>query len=440
MSFFVPKSNIYMYMGHGGDVIDKYGDPEIKVVPENCIYITRAVCGLSTTLPFEIFEAFANPDYEHIWRKPLEHIDTLRKIMDHPALHIHLPGCEYVDNTFYPLSDDSSSPYYDKLNPLLQLSGLVSLQDAQSIPKEDVKSIFDGQHYFIGKKQLEYSEAAYKIKQEDLLRYFAYSTYPKLIVSDEMFGHPPDIIPLRTLPEFPGYTSYPLFYDKVVRKRIKASQLMERYPGIHFNLLCRSISAFGKAATQLLRRRYSASFHNTPIGTIRESLKYKGSNINTAEFAENLQNSLKKEPINLLKDLEEFANKQFYPKTRNTLTKIIRNKTFRNRGPESKSIILNTLLQSIQQGDTEFVKEKVLTLPQDWIQSGFGAELVLEAYLEKNRSLLKFLCKLGAPSYLAFREFTNFKNTRPSRKNLMKARVLLASSCQKGATRKNGKN
>ena len=439
LSFFVPKSNIYMYLGHGADVVDAYGNPDIKIVPENCIYITQAVCGLETTLPFEIFEAFANPAYENIWREPHKHMDKLSKIMDHPALHIHLPGCEYVDNTFYPLSDDVSNPYREKTKPWLQLSGLVSLQDAQSIPKEEVEKIFEGQKYNLGTMKNQYDSGSLKIKKEELMSYFKYSTYPKLVVSDEPFGHPEDTVPLRTIKEFPEYTQYALFRDKVMRKKITASELMKRYPGIHFNLLCRFIPSHLNRTPQLMRRRYSAAFQNSAVGTLIKSMRHKGRNENVATLAYNFQESLESQPMNVLRNLKAIASNS-YTDTANVLNKIIRRKTMKNRGLGSKATIGDLLIDSIQKGETEFVKEQVMNLPRDWIQSRFGAELVRYAFLEHNRSLLKFLCKLGAPSDLAFREFTNFKNTRPSRKNLMKARVLLASSCSNGVTRKNGKN
>lgn len=434
LPFFVPKSQIYMYLGHGGDVTDERGNPVIKTVPEGCIYITRAVCGLATHLPFEIFEAFTNPAHEDVWRHPWKHMDTLKRIMNDPALHIHLPGCEYVDNTFYPLSDNASAPQYNRTNPLIQVSGLVALEDAQKIPRDDVRSIYDGNHYSLGFGGRNLSSAAsLKIKQEDLMRYFAYSTYPKLIVSDEIFGHAEDTIPLRTIPGFPGYTPYATFHDKLVRKSIKASDLMRIYPGIHFNLLCRFIPPYLDRTAQVLRRKYSMNFQNSAVGTIKESIREGAINTNIATLASSAQESLQTQPMSVLQELRAKASDQ-YPMTANVLKRIMRKKTMknrtRNRNRNRKDFIFNDLFDTIKRNDIESFKQKIQSVPTEWIRTDFGAYLVRESFLAQRKPFMRLLCSLGASSDIAYREFQAMKGTK-TRKNLSKWRILLASTCSK---------
>ena len=280
----LPDSQIYFYNGHGGNVC-KLGIPIVKTVPDNCIYITQTVCGIVNTLDPEVMRAFIDPKNNAIWKDPIAHLEEIKELFDGiPSLHIHLPGCTYLETSFYPFS----MPNLKKLpeNPpepkdrktkshYLQYSGLWSLESVKSIPLgKDERPWMLGEYV---EMPLEYLDGA--IFQE----LFQHSIYPPVKLRDPA--------PFRAyVPESAKLDGYYLnqneerrvdLYDIVYQSHQISgtkyvSDLMEQFPGIHYNFLCRSMDKRCKEEGKrlvTLRRRHSAVLQNSVYNNIRKLIK-----------------------------------------------------------------------------------------------------------------------------------------------------------------------
>lgn len=118
---------IYLYSGHGTDLCEDDNTPVIKVVPDNCIYITLTTCGkvLSAKMKY-ILEQFhtKNKNITAILQKPYipGNKQKIAKFFrqDEEDVHIHYPGMTYIENMFYPLAS-----YETEFTRYIQNSGLL---------------------------------------------------------------------------------------------------------------------------------------------------------------------------------------------------------------------------------------------------------------------------------------------------------------------------
>jgi hypothetical protein len=211
--------------GHGGELCNDDRSLQILDIPENCMLITFADCGL-TYGAINIYNAILNNKKNlHYFEDPIKHKDDLERILNR-KIHIHHPNTEnetsrtYV-NTHYRLIGD----HIDKEdNCLIQLSGLVPLE------KKHVEKIYVTQ-----------SQKFKCTKGHSWDMFYSASIYPTKNQVAPIFGRKL----ANTLP-------------KLVEKIPVVTQkfLFEKRPGIYFNPLCRVNSCDVK---HVMNRQYKSS-------------------------------------------------------------------------------------------------------------------------------------------------------------------------------------
>lgn len=140
---------VYFYSGHGTDICNEDGTPVIKVVPDNCIYITLTTCGkLLSALQIQILEKFHTKDTSmtEILRTPYIP-GHKKKIADffgqkEEDVHIHYPGMTYIENLFYPLN-----VHTHKYATFMQSSGLLEKSQFENEDLILLLSVFADKDY-----------------------------------------------------------------------------------------------------------------------------------------------------------------------------------------------------------------------------------------------------------------------------------------------------
>ncbi len=265
-------SEAYFYLGHGSDFCDREKKPVIKTVPPGSVYISATVCGIVNRLKSEklLTEAFMNKNNEALLRNPTP--EGLQKVfkdlMDVSTLHIHKPGDTYVENEYYPIShhklgyknkwitrtnwyDNAKAQYY-YLNP----SGIYRLSDVLKLKPENIpKNKIISKTTFLNASGKEIT--SFKISKEDVLSSLEYAIYPKLTTPDKK--------------KFSFFTDKDMDYITNKYKK-KASYLLESYPGVHYNFLCRVVKPECQRSA-LVRRMESAEKFETLPATFEKTLK-----------------------------------------------------------------------------------------------------------------------------------------------------------------------
>lgn len=271
----LPDSQIYFYHGHGGTICDEYGFPIEKIVPENCIYITETVCGIINAFGSDLIRAFLDKKNAPIWKDPVGHFDELKKILrldgknSVQGLHIHLPGCTYIDTTYQPIGYHDLKDRYEIDKHKIVFSGIMTLEAAHTVPDDSV---------YIEGALLDYTEL---VDYDTIVNSYAYSCYPEIYevkeyvvpneIKDTLLFYPEIVDGKKKIP-ISDVTSQ----GAEISKNVPVSKLMEKFPGIHFNMLCRSFGAEDvnclkrskKAVTR--RRRHSAVVQNTVYDSFKK--------------------------------------------------------------------------------------------------------------------------------------------------------------------------
>jgi hypothetical protein len=243
----IPKDvKIYLYGGHGGDVCDpKTHAPILKRVPKGCIYITISECGVVSLTSEERERNFRSkdPEIRKILQFPYlsEHKILLKELLEVESMkniHIKYPGDEYVDSTLYPLA------YWDneKDGRRLRYSGLCEKSKLEAL----------GEKGHLKNYPTQKEDPHLTILKTDVLEMFEASVYPTYAevkkALDNTWGGP------RGTSIFGGQF-------EEVEKRIEyemgfvhgvsdpsgpdafcnVSYMMREFPGIHYNVVCRSV-------------------------------------------------------------------------------------------------------------------------------------------------------------------------------------------------------
>jgi hypothetical protein len=211
--------------GHGGELCNDDDSLQVLDIPENCMLITFADCGLSYGAK-TIYDAIVRNNKDlHYFEDPIKYKDDLERIFRR-KIHIHHPNAEnetsrtYV-NTQYRLIGDHT----DKNNECaIQLSGLVPLQK-----KSIEKILVTESHKFKCTKGHSWD------------MFYSASIYPSKSQVVPMFGRQL----ASTLPEL--VKKIPVVTQKF---------LFEKRPGIYFNPLCRVNNCDVK---HVLNRQYKSS-------------------------------------------------------------------------------------------------------------------------------------------------------------------------------------
>ena len=265
----LPENQIYFYHGHGGTVCDDLGYPIIKQVPDNCIYITQTVCGIVNTLKEEIVTAFLDPAKAHIWKDPIAHLDEIRSILGlhdkyaTEGIHIHLPGCSYVESSYQPFGYHESKKGAPEKYHKIYFSGIMDLETAHEVP--DTSPYIEGVKF----DHVDYVDYG-QVKDS-----FQFSFFPKVEETEEYVSPSEitDMFLLHVNEEGKVDISDVVTQSGIISDTVPVSKIMETYPGIHFNFLCRS---FGKENTKCRGIRKKALTHRR-----RHSAVVQGSEYNT---------------------------------------------------------------------------------------------------------------------------------------------------------------
>jgi hypothetical protein len=214
------KKNVYMHLGHAGDLV------ETLPVPKGCVYVTFTLCGEISKDSYRILKAFEDPAIRDLLKDPVKHIVRLTEYFG-SSLHVHYPEAE----------DPTSRTYFNtKYKPFLS-------HDVKDHPicfakKSGLYRLGDLATYKVPAALIS-SEAHADIRpytasfpcddlQESALKYvYKGSLYPTME---------------QILTEFDS-AEKSLTFQKMnqIMKKYKYTQAwaFEKYPGVHYNFVCR---------------------------------------------------------------------------------------------------------------------------------------------------------------------------------------------------------
>lgn len=227
-------SDVYYMSSHGCD------NDKILQVPDNCIYVTMAECGLSisdTDRKVRIFEQMFSENNIYL-SDPIKYYQPLQEIFGH-NLHIHystspvIGSRSYMDSIYscslgWTYSGDIQKGIPDK-NYNIHTSGL------HTLGKFD-RNIFTGD--ISDDIPIHYIETIYKNS--------LYPTYDDIIVKDLHYD--------RLYEDFEKYIKTYFI--------VTQSDLFKYFPGIHYNFACRSACKIDIDDVLLLRRKSSFRFNS----------------------------------------------------------------------------------------------------------------------------------------------------------------------------------
>lgn len=288
------NAKMYYYGGHGNDVCDpRTRVPIVRIVPENCIYITIAECGFKTKIQGGEEEFFRSKLTRFLLRNPdmANHKEDIARAMKRSKhwLHIHMPGTPYVVSHFHPfgfwhndidaglavsgLAEKSllenlgeKSRYFLKpsLHTTVPLSGNVILEkirrNAANPVKRDAKvakaiSMMQGLYRDYGDSMFQpnfvnriFIATNVVATKEELLDYFEASVYP---TKEEVSGFLEEQFPGKELffsSEFAAIDEF-IHLKMNPEHRVESdpmyplsnTYMMEYFPGIHYNVVCREV-------------------------------------------------------------------------------------------------------------------------------------------------------------------------------------------------------
>ena len=246
---------VYVYSGHGVDTIGS-----LKDVPPGCKYINMGTCGLLNRVRInEILPSLKNPKDD---RFVTINVPQIEELLDGLSIRIYTPTppsdkYRYVNNTFFPIGVYPNKDGTFDLYP----SGLIQRQKSfignvtrhnnlKTVSLDILKSLFSMSVY----PTIEEVDAQIKKKCGDRLEAL---TYADLAQASNALA-------------------------------LSVETLMERFPGIHYNFLCRS-DVTGNvnlpAYRSILRRQNSAEAGRRPENAIRQGYREHYALLNLLETA-----------------------------------------------------------------------------------------------------------------------------------------------------------
>ena len=265
------EMNIYSYYGHGSDVCLPSGLIKLNNVPKDCTYINRTGCGLQARMGHRFGDMLIRKKLRTVLANPFENRGILGEMVG-GEVEIHPEGDDFVESRFYPLG------FYPEFRPGSFMIFLSGMRDSESFTSFPTKA---------GK--LQYPQQVFPndaiVPKSVILQSFEGAIYPTPAVVRSTFTK----------------DSYTMAELDVLSKTlsIHISKLMKRYPGIHYNLLCRSASPTCKEAI-LKQRALSATKFRTQLNAVRRTLKFEKNVKNVEKFLGDQPKSFYKN-LNLVK-------------------------------------------------------------------------------------------------------------------------------------------
>jgi len=280
---------VYASFGHGSDLCDERGQPIIHQVPNGCLYITNEECGLmgyADTIRENAFHSIdpsikAKLKYPYLFLRELNPIlnpttaENIRRRQGFErtyenVIKIHFPGENYVCSQLYPLAY-----WYETQSVGFSTSGLISKDKAERVPLASypggtVSTYFSNFHTLLD------------INKEEIVSYFQASVHP----TPEQVRDVLDNFTLDGRRYFDTGSYHPRTRQEggnichEIEKKIEEklgwykdisdkdgpeafmtnTYMMEKFPGIHYNLVCRSMDR----ACSPVRRRAESINENRP--------------------------------------------------------------------------------------------------------------------------------------------------------------------------------
>lgn len=263
---------IYSYRGHGLDICEDTGAPIVRTVPKGCIYVTIEECGVVTYAKEGREESFHSRDLDTKIKLKYPYLsffdNDLRTLLDVPSsalaniVRVRLPGENYVVSKLYPLS------YW--VNENGNRSGFATSGFCEKSKMEAHPNTFFPNNTF-------YNIVHGLIpgfNKEEIIRYFSASVYPTMDeVRDALVDYNP-VTPTvnwnnannvvwemkSKIEEQCGVFDIPGEKNKDGPNAfLSNTYLMEKFPGIHYNLVCRALDEETCETGKIMRRTMSIS-------------------------------------------------------------------------------------------------------------------------------------------------------------------------------------
>ena len=321
--------------GHGGELCNDDGSLQVLDIPENCMFITFADCGLSYGAKPVYDVIVKNERNLHYFEDPIRYKDELEDILKR-KIHIHHPNAEnevsrtYV-NTQYRLIGDIIRDDHCQM----QLSGLVPLK------KENLKNIYETESNRFDCTSLK----AWGL-------YYSASIYPTKKQVAPFFGKQLASSLSELVDKIPVVTQQFLFKNR---------------PGIYFNPLCRLNNCDVK---HVVNRQYKSS--RAINRNLNTDLEYIKNIINNCisyddcpllnEKKHLLDNLNKSELYKIKDDLEarakyfKLTEKENYIRVLNDINELIEDISTINNHNGFRTIVIPDLPKKYRFNDYELVK------------------------------------------------------------------------------------
>jgi hypothetical protein len=288
--------NIYSYYGHATDICLPSGELRIGIVPKESMYINRTGCGLQARMPNKFGKILIQKKFQKALEDPVHH----KKVWDEflgSEIEIHKEDEAFVESRFFPLG------FYPNYRPGKCMIYVSGMRNKDSFATKFTKQIFP-------------NDAS--ISREIVLQSFEGAIYPTKRELSETFRKE-------------TYTVEEL--DAISKTlSIRIVKLIQYYPGIHFNFLCRTAHRSCKEAV-FRHRANSARHHHTELETIRRTLMFEKHETNVEEFLSSLPPSFYTNiDRNDLVQLEKDIPKEHLPYLQK-LYPLVPNKTRKSRRP-----------------------------------------------------------------------------------------------------------
>jgi hypothetical protein len=248
------EPSIYLYLGHAGS-----RDGSLKGVPNGSKYVNAGTCGLINLEAPNHFISFFNKTYD---KRFVEiNASSIEKLLDGLSIRIYLPEPRtdrerYVDSIFEPICVFPTNDTFSLVS-----SGLV----------ERKKSIFVGH-------TVEYTNLS-SATLEMVKSLFSMSVYPTIADVEDYFR--------RTCEDRLDKLTLADLNEANRALSISVETLMNRFPGIHYNFLCRNVVGFSNFPpySAILRRPNSAEAGRRPENAILQGYRERYPLLNLLETA-----------------------------------------------------------------------------------------------------------------------------------------------------------
>jgi hypothetical protein len=210
------KKHVYMTMAHSSEIMSD----KPLYVPSGCVYVTFAICGQTTKDAFKILQGFSDSKIRRMLHDPVKYIHELTSYFGE-SLHIHYPEADNeTSRTYYDVTYTPYTGFY-RGKCLAVKSGLYKLG---TITDFTVPSNL-ATEYDKGRKEYMIEFDCNKISYQALTYLYSKSIYPnKREIINSFKGRP---------------ISSELLDNELKKHRYSQSWAFTKFPGVHYNFVCR---------------------------------------------------------------------------------------------------------------------------------------------------------------------------------------------------------